>query len=255
MAGQVSTKTFGRQDSFLAGQAKRAKAPFSRALSVVSKRRGVVNYLKVLSALERGGFLGNAAVYAPIGLDFFPSLFVKTFGFNNRRVSSFDFFPRASEELKIKTRGWDALLRERLQYIYAMDVKDVEKLGEQLVGRGFYSIAGSKTLILKGVFSDIFKQQFDLDCERYFLNEYAVVDSQAWIRRILGLFKAGDHVIAFDRDIDIVESVPEGVLKRLDFSSPVQSRYLVKEEIVVFSPETIGIRLYLPKEVAVFRVA
>jgi len=216
------------------------------------KKQHIESYLKTLSLLKKKRILGDSSVYAPIGFDFFPALVTKVFGFNNRVIEKYNFF-----EIEIKKwlgnniNAFTAKLNRNLKYFCISNVKDVNGLKEKLTLNGFFSIPGNKSLILKGVMIDLFEKEFDPNTERYYHCLNPLSEGKAWLELMLGLFKRGDYIVAFNDDIKLF---PNPRCKEVSIETPTDLLLNQYSEILIGSPYTATTRLYLPSEFKIFKI-
>ena len=213
-----------------------------------SFRAAIKHYLQLLGCLKKRGFLGSAVLYPLMGFDFFPALFSRVFGFNNRRISGHEFFGR-----EVSSKGVAANLRrldKNLNYLTIVDVKDLGLVEEELKAGGFFSLPGRKTLFLKGSMVDLFEKEWDPDTERYYSAANPLINARPWIEGLLKFFKAGDNVVAFDHDRAII---PLEACRKINFEPPFAATNPIAS-LPLNSGQTAVTTVYLPAQVAVYQI-
>lgn len=218
-------------------------------LAVTRKLRKVAvsEYCRLLGLLKSSKVLGAASVYVPSGFDFFPALFTRAYCFNNRAVGGFDFFADNIRGLGFRTRRWNDKLRLNLRYFNVVDGADLGAVRKLLAESGFFSIRGGRSLILKGTMLDLFEKEFDPDTERYFPSEDFLGSAKSWLSGILGMFDKGDFVLAFDGDGRFFPH--EGCHLAGEFTL----RSTEGTELLMKSPYNATTRLYLPRQLRIYR--
>ena len=213
--------------------------------------RGVKDYIGILSTLHREGVLGNAVVYPAIGVDLFPALFATTFGFDIHSIQHFDFFAESIGKFGPNTGGWSSKVSANMNYFGGVDAHEVGRMAQVLGEKGFGSIAGRRSLVLKGAFEYLFEKEFDADVERYYSQRAPLIAAGEWLKSMLELFRTGDRLILFDRDLKISKDISGLPLRELAISSPRRSIFSGPEgasrEILLDPGETMGLVLNLPK--------
>lgn len=204
----------------------------------------------MLSSLKRRGYLGAAVVYPLIGYDYFPAGFTKIFGFNFRQALAVDSFAAQFGSCGGTVNA--KMIAQNLKFFQIEDSRNVGTIKGELEGSGFFDIRGKRSLLLKGTFADMFLKVYDRDLERYLdeNHETAAREALLWIRDIVGeILQPGDHIIAFDEDIQIV---PEDIA--LKVWTAKKKEWRPKKILPLSHPGKMTIMHYLPAVFAVFRV-
>ncbi|MBM4136251.1 MAG: hypothetical protein FJ241_05390 [Nitrospira sp.] len=203
-------------------------------------------YLDLLEFLSKKKVFGRLSVYPAIGVDGLVALFAeRVIGLNWEPYDIEGILNHLSPILpsdlisKLRTR-----LEKNLTYIARIDASRLDLISQELEP---YRNISPKSLILKGLFENIFLREWDIDLERFYNVplSHAEIIAKDWIREIINWLNIGDNIINFDRNLipflteqDVLREKDLGIQ---DLGADFDTTYTVNNVPIVLLPQFVRV--------------
>lgn len=203
-------------------------------------------YIHLLELLDEKKLFGRLAIYPAIGVDGLIALFAeKVIGLNWNPYDVKGILKHLAPILppnlisKLRTR-----LENNLTYIGRIDASRLDLIRQELDP---YRNISPKSIILKGLFENIFLREWDIDLERFYdvSPSHAEIIAKDWIREIINWSNIGDKIINFDRNLipflteqDVLREIDLGIQ---DLGADFDTTYTVNNVPIVLLPHFVRV--------------
>lgn len=207
---------------------------------------GCEKYIHLLELLNEKKLFGRLAIYPAIGVDGLVALFAeKVIGLN---WNPYDVEGILNHLAPVLPPNLISILRTRLEnnltYIGRIDASNLDLIRQELEP---YRNISPKSIILKGLFENIFLREWDTDLERFYnvSLSHAEIIAKDWIREIINCLNMGDKIIDFDRNL-IPFLTEQHVLKEIDLriqdlGADFDTTYTVNNVLIVLLPHFVRV--------------